>query len=126
MYSIMSSTDGSVVVTARNATDFPSEKDEDSKVKTVVETPLKRKLSLRGSVQESSTSRNLDDGSVIDVLCMYTREAVCQQAISLQLVTTYQCNVTKYKYLMDSKCQVAVAQSVRFDFHTAVSLHCRK
>ena len=116
LYSIMASEDGSVLVHAMNITEYPPEKDDDSEVLESLLDPDERQLSLRGSIRESSSSRNLDDGSVLDIMCVYTRQTVCQEAIWGGLVQASDCDATtytNYKYLMNDKCQLAVAQSVR-------------
>jgi hypothetical protein len=113
LYSIMSSIDGSILVNTMNATDFPMEKDDDS---VAIETSSNHRQ-LRGSIQKSRNLGGADDGSVLDVLCMYTLQTVCQEAILGGFIQGSDCNrttFTKYKYLMDAKCQLAVAQSVRF------------
>jgi len=56
---------------------------------------------LRRDLQEYQ-----DDGSTIDIMCIYTREAVCNEAIGQKL-----CDVEKYQYIIKDKCQLAVAET---------------
>jgi hypothetical protein len=48
-----------------------------------------------------------EDGSRIDVICFYTRKALCYEAN--QPIT---CNLDQFRYLMDGKCALAVSETV--------------
>jgi len=143
VYSIIASKDGnSILVNSMNTTEFPSEKDDNNDQDPMIPQPTYSSSSnigntrqLYSSLQGSSTiythsnkdslqqqqqyTRNLDDGTILDILCVYTLATVCQEAITAGFLQATKCNNTtyiQYKYLMDAKCQLAIAQSVRLLF----------
>jgi hypothetical protein len=59
-------------------------------------------------VGTQDTSRSLaEDGSLVDVICFYTRKALCSQAHQ-----ALNCDLDQYKYIMDNKCALAVSETV--------------
>jgi hypothetical protein len=89
-------------VTAINGSGFPNEAEpyddpyhSRSLSKTITKTTIHSNRSL------------LEDGSRIDVICFYTRKALCAEANQAST-----CNLNQYKYLMDNKCALAIAETV--------------
>jgi len=109
---------GVVKVTSRAASSFPP----DGPVQDIEYPVRDRSLSLRGSEGRRSetmdrTLANTDDGSTIDVLCMYTRQALCQEAVQNDF-----CDVEKQKHVMDDKCELAISETVRQRHKSGISL----
>ena len=81
MYTIIALPDGSVQVSALNATDLPPESSDFDDVFNISSTP---KTTRRKLPMIDNTPRDLaktDDGSIIDIMCIYTRQALCNEAI---------------------------------------------
>jgi len=101
---------GSIQVSALNVTDLPPENHDD--VVTVAHSPPKRRVRRKIGQQHTedgeSNRGKKDDGSVIDVMCIYTRQALCQEAVGADY-----CNMTMYRRVMDDKCALAIAETVR-------------
>ena len=114
MYNFHTNEDGLIEVTAVNVSNFPRESEppnEDNRRRRLQSPTI---LSLHRNHDEGNlhpsvvTNRSLqEDGSVVDVICFYTRKALCYEAN--QALT---CNLDQYKYLMDSKCALAISETV--------------
>ena len=84
LYSIVSLPNGSVQVSAMSTTDIPLDTTNTDEFKNIF---THSKTSTNNSMQkdlENNTHRDLlkvDNGSIIDIMCIYTRQALCQEAI---------------------------------------------
>ena len=88
---------------------------------------FEEQLPHSSSIINSRSLSNDDDGSVIDILCLYTREALearCEALGGRKCTENY----SQYKDIMNDKCQFAVHQTVsKMNAHvSAYSVHIRK
>jgi hypothetical protein len=116
LYMITALPNGTVQVDAINVNDLPQ---ETLSMDDVTVLP-KSNITSRRNLEESSTVRNLanmDDGSIIDIMCIYTRQALCWEAVGADY-----CNITLYRRVMDDKCALAVAETVRCFTFTCTSI----
>ena len=108
--------DGTSQVSALNVTDLPPDNDRFDHDIGVMASPTQanRRTITSTMDREQATEnakRNLDtkdDGSVLDIMCIYTRQALCQEAVGVDF-----CNMTRFRHVMDDKCALAVAETVR-------------
>ena len=107
VYNFHTDENGLLEVTAVNVSNFPRESEPQGD-------PFERSLShnailIPNQMNQSSNRHLAEDGSLIDVICFYTRLALCNQAN--QAAT---CSLDQYKYLMDAKCALAISETVCF------------
>jgi hypothetical protein len=85
MYTITTLPDGSVQLNALNVTDFPPDiAHVDEHIDKLSTSKATRRLNLDYTSANQNTPRDLaktDDGSIIDIMCIYTRQALCQEAV---------------------------------------------
>jgi hypothetical protein len=101
-YSIMTSFDGDIIIHEIDVQAFPNEVEEisqDNRERQVID----RKL--------YDNNFHVDDGDVIDILCLYTREALVGLCYSMN---GRDCDIKYLRYgnAMEDKCQFAVHQTV--------------
>ena len=106
VYSFHTDQNGLLEVTAVQVSNFPKESEPQ-------ENPNERALSVNltsspNQMSASSNSSLSEDGSIIDVICFYTRKALCIEAQQAN-----NCDLKQYKYLMDAKCALAISETVR-------------
>lgn len=108
VYNFHTDDGGLIQVTAVSVANFPKE------VEPIPEHNHRRFLSplVSDSIHFHNTTNGNDrslpeDGSLIDVICFYTRRALCLEA---NKATT--CNLDQFKYLMDNKCSLAISETV--------------
>jgi len=115
VYNFATSLDGNVLVTAIDVSDFPPEVDPGDDPFAATRRAQLKQSNNEGNItpdEDVQADRILqsggDDGSVIDIMCVYTRAALCAEAGQ-----SSNCNLNAYKYLLDNKCALAVAETVR-------------
>ena len=102
---------GKIQVSAADIFSFPPE----TKLNDDSDRKLGQKLRGSGLVHHENilTKRFLeagdDDGSRIDIMCLYTRQALCNEAVNED-----SCDVEMYRNVMDAKCDLAVSETVRY------------
>jgi len=108
VYNFHTDEGGLIQVTAVSVANFPKE------VEPIPDHNHQRFLSplVSDSIHIHNTTNGHDrslpeDGSLIDVICFYTRRALCLEA---NKATT--CNLDEFKYLMDNKCSLAISETV--------------
>lgn len=105
IYSIVTLPDGSVTVQEFDVSSFPREEEPESRNERMLQ------LSSSSNQMRLLTERDLqstdDDGSVIDIICVYTPQAVCS------FTNGGKCNPTdtKLKKIMEDKCQLSVMEA---------------
>jgi hypothetical protein len=113
VYNFHTDEDGFIEVMAVNASNFPRE------AEPIGDHHHRRSLVAHNfsSIGQHDTNRSLvEDGSLVDVICFYTRKALCYEAN--QALT---CNLNQYKYLMDNKCALAISETVSRINHCTMS-----
>ena len=105
MYNFHTDENGLLEVTAVNISNFPRE----SEPKGDRNDRSLSHNSMATLMRMNPSNRSLaEDGSLIDVICFYTRKALCNEAKQAS-----SCSLDQYKYLMDAKCALAISETVR-------------
>jgi hypothetical protein len=112
VYNFHTDEDGFIEVTAVNVSNFPREAepigDHHHRRSLVSDNFSPMEKQDRSTFHFTPSNRSLaEDGSLVDVICFYTRKALCNEAN--QALT---CNLDQYRYLMDNKCALAISETV--------------
>ena len=104
VYSFVTLSDGRVIVTGIDISLFPSEAEPS------INRGRERHLNEEDSqiIYSRKEEEGYDNGSIIDIMCVYIREALCNEAEGVDL-----CDAEKHRSVMDEKCKLAVSETMR-------------
>lgn len=108
VYSIFTEPSGEIRIQEFDVSSFPSDEDVESRRERMLQynddgsKPTELRVLSKRDLQATD-----DDGSVIDIMCLYTPEAVCS------IVGGGKCDATKpaFSKIMEDKCRLSIAET---------------